>query len=173
MRHPVNADVKSICDEIVSQSRTWEEWLQGGRQTFFRRTCMCAFDPRHLRRGAFCFFLSDAGEWTGVAEPLSLDDVGRMSAGEVRDIPLHPFRRAAPPPGMRRVELDPDTVAIAMNDAINVYIRDVLIPRGVVNKELYDGDMRLIELKHQVAEYWAYRWRESWVRDSDDAAGDT
>ena len=68
--------------------------------------------------------------------------------------------------GMRRVEINPEILHCAINDGINVYIRDVLIPRGIINVDVLNNDRELVTLKHQVAEYWAQRWRVSWLNDA-------
>jgi hypothetical protein len=52
----------------------------------------------------------------------------------------------------------------AISDGINIYIRDVLIPRGVADKEAWGAagvDSDLIRLKYEVAAKVAASWVES------------
>lgn len=66
---------------------------------------------------------------------------------------------------MRRVETDPEILGSAINDAINVFVREVLIPRGLVNEEAYFNDSELDALKHNIAKHWAERWKVCWKND--------
>ncbi len=97
---------------------------------------------------------------------MALEDILKISSRQIREIEV--TQTPGVPPlgsGIRRVECDPGALACAINDGINVYIRDVLIPRGIINIELFNNDRELVALKHQVAGYWAQRWRVSWVND--------
>ncbi|HEX8913636.1 MAG TPA: hypothetical protein VF796_14855, partial [Humisphaera sp.] len=54
----------------------------------------------------------------------------------------------------------PRVLEHAIVDAINVYVRDVLIPRGLVDGERYgDAAQELDRLKHDVARRWAENWK--------------
>jgi hypothetical protein len=64
---------------------------------------------------------------------------------------------------MRTVHSDPDILAHAIVDGINIYVRDVLIPRGLIDPERYFGDSSLVQLEHRIAEQVAAAWRTSQV----------
>jgi hypothetical protein len=70
--------------------------------------------------------------------------------------------------GMREIHTDVEVLINAISDAINVYIRDVLIPRGVMDKHAWDRvgpNDDLIRLKYEVATSVANRWAVSWRND--------
>ena len=67
---------------------------------------------------------------------------------------------------MREIRTDTEVLIHVISDGINVYIRDVLIPRGVVDEEAYHAgggaDDDLVRLKYEVAAAVAARWAVSW-----------
>jgi hypothetical protein len=72
------------------------------------------------------------------------------------------------PEGMREIRTDVEVLIHAISDGINVYIRDVLIPRGVVDKDTWnkaDDTEDLIRLKYEVAAAVAAGWAVSWRND--------
>ena len=64
--------------------------------------------------------------------------------------------------GMREIRTDVEVLAHAIADGINVYIRDVLIPRGAVSKDAWTADDDLTRLKYEVAAAVAENWAVSW-----------
>lgn len=66
---------------------------------------------------------------------------------------------------MRRVEIDPEVVVNAINDAINIFVREVLVPRGLIDAGVYFNDPDLDRLKHDIAKHCAERWKVSWRND--------
>ncbi len=102
--------------------------------------------------------------------PLTLQDVQSISDGRLQEIEVQPQSRTHPEDeGMRRVEADPEVVYNAINDAINVFVREVLIPRGLVNKEAYFNDADLLTLRNRIAKHWAEHWKVSWKNDAADS----
>jgi hypothetical protein len=77
---------------------------------------------------------------------------------------------------MRKIETDPEVLVFAITDAINLYVREVLIPRGIVSKDAWDDD-ELLRLKYEVADTVANNWAVSWRNDdivrSDEATGNS
>ncbi len=70
--------------------------------------------------------------------------------------------------GMREIRTDVEVLIHVISDGINGYIRDVLIPRGVVDKEVWgaaSADSDLIRLKYEVAAAVAESWAVSWRND--------
>ena len=65
---------------------------------------------------------------------------------------------------MREIQTDTQVLVNAISDAINVLMRDVLIPRGIVSQEVWHGEasMELMRLKDEIAKQVAERWRVSW-----------
>jgi hypothetical protein len=69
---------------------------------------------------------------------------------------------------MREIPTDVEVLIHAISDGINVYVRDVLIPRGVMDKDTWDSsgpNDDLIRLKYEVAKAVANRWAVSWRND--------
>jgi hypothetical protein len=69
---------------------------------------------------------------------------------------------------VREVRVEQEVIGYAIVDAINTYIRDVLIPRcpqlGVLwNKS--DNQEELDRLKYEVADTFAAKWSVSQVND--------
>ncbi|QDU23267.1 hypothetical protein ETAA1_52610 [Urbifossiella limnaea] len=68
---------------------------------------------------------------------------------------------------MREIRTDVEVLVHAISDGINSNIRDVLIPRGLVDPVVYDagcgaeGDLTRLqyEVAAAVAESWAVSWR--------------
>ncbi len=73
---------------------------------------------------------------------------------------------------MRRVEVDSEVLYHAINDAINGFVREVLIPRSHVNAEVYFNDEELVGLQHQTAKQWAEHWKISWKNDVCESSGE-
>jgi len=72
------------------------------------------------------------------------------------------------PDGMREIRTDVEVLIHAISDGINIYIRDVLVPRGVANEAAWDtadADGDLTRLKYEVAAAVAKRWAGSWRND--------
>jgi hypothetical protein len=70
--------------------------------------------------------------------------------------------------GMREIRTDVEILVHAISDGINTYMQDVLIPRGVADKDAWDAagaDSDLIRLKYEVAAAVAARWVVSWRND--------
>ena len=64
----------------------------------------------------------------------------------------------------RTVNMEPEVVAPALIDAINIFCRDVLVPRGYLRKEDWEDDA-LVEPKYAVARRVAESWRSVVVDD--------
>lgn len=69
----------------------------------------------------------------------------------------------------RPVACDPDAVQHAAHDAINIFVRDVLIPRGLIDPAKYDADGMIVDLQREIAIGVSQRWRQSKL--CDDAEG--
>lgn len=166
MKYPVDEDLKSICDEIAAMKLSPEEWLQQDKKTFWRASCVCMLNAR-LRGGSFLFQVRGARDLMCYAGPLTLSEVLSISQGQLREIGLQPASGKHPEDaGMRRVEVDPEVLYNAINDAINVFVREVLVPRGLVNAEAYFTDPDLLVLRNRIAQHWAENWKVSWKNDS-------
>ncbi|MGL6073081.1 MAG: hypothetical protein ACRC8S_02845 [Fimbriiglobus sp.] len=69
---------------------------------------------------------------------------------------------------MREIRTDPEVVAHAISDAINLFMRE-LEDRGLIDQEAceigfgIDGD--LLRLKYEIAASVAARWEVSWRQD--------
>jgi predicted double-glycine peptidase len=72
---------------------------------------------------------------------------------------------------MRRIEVDTEVIFSAVNDAINIFVREVLIPRKLVNEEAYFNDEELIGLQHQIAQRCADSWKVCWKNEGPEGAG--
>lgn len=72
---------------------------------------------------------------------------------------------------MDRVEVDPEIIFNAIKDAINAFVREVLIPRGLVNAEAYFNDPEVEGLKQQIAKDWAEQWKVSWKTEALESSG--
>ena len=66
---------------------------------------------------------------------------------------------------MRRVEVDPEVLYNAINDAINVFVREVLVPRGLINADAYFRDPDLLVLRNRIAQHCAEHWKVSWKNE--------
>lgn len=69
---------------------------------------------------------------------------------------------------MRELRTDVDVLVHAINDGINAYIRDVLIPRGLVDPAAWAAagpDSDLLLSRYEVAAAVAKRWEVSWHND--------
>jgi len=66
----------------------------------------------------------------------------------------------------REIRCDPEVLADAINDGINVFIHDVLVPRGLIDNDRYFGggleEKELLQLKYEVAQKVAGWWKVSW-----------
>ena len=72
----------------------------------------------------------------------------------------------------REVHIDPEILAPALIDAINIFCRDVLVPGGLLSKDAWEDDS-LLEKKYAVACMVAERWSGVLVEeDSTDAFND-
>jgi hypothetical protein len=166
MKHTVDEDVKSVCDEIAAMNLSPEQWLRQDKKTFWRASCVCGFNARMPGGGAFLFQVRGVRNLMCYADPLTLDEVLRISQGQLREIGVQPPICSHPEDaGMRRVEVDPDVLFNAINDAINVFVREVLVPRGLVDAEAYFKDPDLLVLRNRIAEHWAEHWKVSWKND--------
>ena len=72
---------------------------------------------------------------------------------------------------MRRMEVDSEVIFSAVNDAINIFVREVLIPRRLVNEEAYFNDEELIGLQRQIAKRCAESWKVCWKNEIPEGAG--
>lgn len=69
----------------------------------------------------------------------------------------------------RVIETDPEVLEHAVNDGINIFIRDVLGPKGLLKQPEYENvDRELMALQCSVAKKVAENWRHCTI---DDAAG--
>ncbi len=68
---------------------------------------------------------------------------------------------------MREVRVEEEVIGHAIVDALNAYIREVLVPRCPVLGEVWDGpdDKELDRLKYEVAARFAAKWAVSQVSD--------
>jgi hypothetical protein len=65
---------------------------------------------------------------------------------------------------MREVRSDPEVLTNAVVDGINVFCRDVLIPRSPALKDIWCAD-EILRLQYQVAEAVAKSWTVCWIAD--------
>lgn len=68
---------------------------------------------------------------------------------------------------MREVRVEKEVIGHAIVDAINTYIREVLVPRCPELEAVWDGpeDKELDRLKYEVAATFAAKWAVSQVSD--------
>lgn len=67
---------------------------------------------------------------------------------------------------MRTIRADPEILRHAANDAINRYVRDVLIPSGVIDEEALDAVQDELEAGRQEVIQWIVDvWREWQISD--------
>lgn len=68
---------------------------------------------------------------------------------------------------MREVRIDEEIIGHAIVDALNTYLREVLIPRCPALEAVWDGpdDKELDRLKYAVAATFAAKWAVSLVND--------
>lgn len=62
-----------------------------------------------------------------------------------------------------KLRLPPVAVASAVVDGINRFIRDGLIPRGLMDQSRYESEVGLSQLKHDIARAIAEGWKTSEV----------
>jgi Family of unknown function (DUF6188) len=163
MKHTINEDLKSICDEIIALNLLPEEWRQLSCKTFWRASCVCSYDARY-HHGEFFFSVSVFDDRHQMCDArLSLAEVLCISEGQIREIEVQTYRHEHPEDrGMFRVETDPEVLYSAINDAINVFMREVLIPQGLLDEQAYSSRESLLLQRNQIAAHWAERWRVSW-----------
>lgn len=167
MKYIVDDDLKSICDEIADLNLSCEEWLQHDKRTFWRGSCVGVYLSRCPPGGAFRFKVRGSRDLTCDSLPLRLEEVLKISDGQTREIQIRPPYQPHPEDaGMRRVEVDPEVLFNAINDAINVFVREALIRRGLVNAEAYFNDPEIDTLKRRIAKHWAENWTVSWKHDA-------
>ncbi len=165
VRVPVSDDVKSVCDEITARGLSAAAWRER-RPTFRRATCVCVLTPLGRAGVAFRFSVIGDDDWVQAARPLRLPGVADISAGRVDTIALRPAGGSRPDTdGLRRVESDPFAIECAISDAINVFVREGLVARGLLPDD-WDSDRSLLAFKYQIAAHWARRWRVCWVNDA-------
>ena len=58
----------------------------------------------------------------------------------------------------RTIQSNPEVLEHAVIDGINIFVRDVLIPRGLVDANRYHGDEELLRLKYAIAKKVAQSW---------------
>jgi hypothetical protein len=68
---------------------------------------------------------------------------------------------------MREVQIDREVIGHAIVDAINAYVREVLVPRCPELEAVWDGpdDKELDRLKYEAAETFAAKWAVSLTGD--------
>ena len=69
---------------------------------------------------------------------------------------------------LREVRIDPEISVHAINDAINRFVVEVLLPRGLLDEKRYfdsDEDKELMRLQAQIVRETAERWRVSYIND--------
>lgn len=166
MKYTIDNDVRSVCDEIIAMNLSPEEWLRHDKKTFWRRSCCCAFVARCSPGGAFYFRVRGFRDLAYEARALTLEEVHDIGAGRLLDLEIQPPSGIHPEDaGMRRVEVDPEVLYNAINDAVNVFVREAIIKRGLISPEAYSNDADMPTLKHRIAEHWAENWRVSWKKD--------
>jgi hypothetical protein len=166
MKYPVDETLKSLCDDIASMALSKEEWLQRGKKNYHRGAWECVYLP--FSGGYFLFSIRGIRDYTYDTEQIPLDDVVKIHEGHVNEIEIHPRSGRHPEDvGMRRVEVDLEVLFNAINYGINTYVNEVLIPKGIVNKEVYHNTPGLSPLKHEIAMRCAQDWKVSWVNDEE------
>ncbi|MGH7140960.1 MAG: UTP--glucose-1-phosphate uridylyltransferase, partial [Pirellulales bacterium] len=67
----------------------------------------------------------------------------------------------------KRITMDPEILSYACVDAINSFVRGILIPMKIVNAEEYDDTVssELNAAKHEIAKSVADKWRESFLNE--------
>jgi len=67
---------------------------------------------------------------------------------------------------LREIRTDPEILQHAISDGINRYVRDVLIPEGIVDERRYEQLSReLIPRKHAICTAVAASWEVSQIDD--------
>jgi hypothetical protein len=64
---------------------------------------------------------------------------------------------------LREVRTDPEILQHAVNDGINIFVREVLIPEGIVDQRRYDGLSD--ERKHAICRAVAASWKVCQIDD--------
>ena len=68
---------------------------------------------------------------------------------------------------LREVQTDPEVLFHAINDGINEFINEVLIPQGLIDEDAYAEVGRAFhEQKHQIVRLIVRKWKTSQVDDS-------
>lgn len=172
----VDDTLRSLCREIAHRNLTVEEWLREEEEhdsiSVDRAPYTCLFlgDPENPDNSVF-FIEREIRDYPHCAE-LPLDTVVAIARNETNDVSFVPRGGSHPEDnGMNRIELDTETIGHAISDAINIYVREILVPRGVVHQDAWDTDKELIKLKYEIAEQVAQKWKVSW-RANDDAPTD-
>jgi hypothetical protein len=59
----------------------------------------------------------------------------------------------------RIIHSNPEILEHAVSDGINIFVRDVLVPRGFVDPTTYDADQEILLLRDEIARNVAQSWR--------------
>ena len=168
----VDHTLRSLCKEIAGRQLTIEEWLHEedrlAPKPIVRTPYTCSFIGDGDNPADSIFLVECEIRDYPHSARLSLNAIVAIANDEVNDFPLTPNGGTHPEDdGMSRIELDSELVGHAISDAINTYVREVLIPRGVVAEDVWDADKELMNLKYEIAEKVAQKWKVSWRHDDD------
>jgi hypothetical protein len=69
---------------------------------------------------------------------------------------------------LRDVRTDREVLLHAINDAINIFVREVLLPEGIIDQQGFDrlDDDRLMAAKYAIADKVAAWWEHCQIDDS-------
>jgi hypothetical protein len=59
----------------------------------------------------------------------------------------------------RTIDSNPEVMEHAVSDGINIFVREVLIPRGLVDANGYEADDEVLRLKYAIAKNVAQSWQ--------------
>jgi hypothetical protein len=167
MNYLVDDTLKSICGQIAAMDLAPDLWFQHDMERFDQGSHECMYSDEE-GKSAFLFEFPGPRAWRYTAE-LTLGDVLGIHQGRLREIEITPKGGCHPEDaGMRKLETDPEVIVNAISDAINIYVRDVLMPRGVVSKEAWhgEGSEELLRLKYEIAKTVAASWKVCWIDDN-------
>lgn len=165
----IDQTLRELFEEIATLDRSIEEWVGHHEYESFNRgeyECMfIASDGTDEPMGWFLFSCIHR-DYKHTAE-LTIEEVRAIANKEVDEITVAPYGGIHPEDqGMKRIEVDPSVLHNAIVDGINIYVRDVLRPRGIVDQEKEGAESKAIRgLKHDIARRLSEEWRVSWKWD--------
>jgi hypothetical protein len=160
MKYTVDDNLRSLCRQIAAMNLSPDERIQEGKKTLVAGPWESVFFP--FREGYFVFSIKGLRDYTYDAR-MTLEEVLKIHQGVMQEIEIQPRGGIHPEDaGMRRIEVDAEILFNAINDGINEYVKEVLVPRGLVNMEAYDNTSDLVQSRHKIAKHFATHWKISW-----------